>query len=74
MALFHELRTTTLDKYNAKRLNIVQIMKTELDGLKNKGTDNTNEIQQSMNNTIDVIKQLLGDLEITMNTNNLITG
>ena len=58
MALFHELKTSTLDKYNATILNIVRDFKTELNVLKNEASDNTNEIQQT-NNKIDVLKQSL---------------
>ena len=45
MTLFHELKTATLEKYNATILNF-RNFKTELDVLENKTTDNTNKIQQ----------------------------
>eukprot|EP00111_Clytia_hemisphaerica_P013582 TCONS_00039922-protein len=64
MALFHDLRTSSLDKYNAEILKIVKNFKHDLDSLSNQATDNAFEIKalklkiKSLEEMIDSIKSI----------------
>ncbi|XP_066935330.1 uncharacterized protein [Clytia hemisphaerica] len=77
MTFFHDLRTSSLDKYNAEILKIVKNFKHDLDSLSNQATDNAIEIRalklkiksleqtQAMLNCCEEFKKINQDLDTT---------